>query len=296
MITQEMIQPMIGMNGKWENETTFRVDPLVYGYMSPIQKIEIESEGIRIVSSSVTATEWWRNFMPITGCPRYKGSQVVIADYFDPFCQEGRCEEACGAEDDFVELSAGRLRLLEDNDHIVRLFPRLQQFLEHALALVEQTNQELGVGIGLEFTQNNMALGARVFTDREVFAKHCHAFKTLYPQITHIQGKLDTGHLPAPSDFSGDDIDDVINEAKYYALLEAVRLETGDMLTFITGRRGGEVDGNQFHLPNESLTYTMLPHRVEANRAGSYMGMIDYKKGIQQMQQFVSTTLGGGRW
>ncbi len=109
MNPQNQIASILGMTGKWDdNQSVFKVDPLVYGYLSPIQKLEIEAlGGWHLVSSPITNIEWWHWFMPVSSCPRYKGHLVEISDRYDPFCKAAACSEACGAEDGFVDLSAG---------------------------------------------------------------------------------------------------------------------------------------------------------------------------------------------
>ncbi|MBT9544090.1 MAG: hypothetical protein IV090_01740 [Candidatus Sericytochromatia bacterium] len=278
MDTREMIQTMIGFGGKWESEHRFRVDPLTYGYLTPIEKVEIEFGGLVLSSSPLTNTEWWHHLMPAMGLP--------------PHIKVDESE----IEDGFVELSAGKLSLLDDAEFIENHFIRLYTYLSRAMSMIEKTNTVLTMGIGLDLSGSVMRLQSRVVTDQDLFIRNCEAFKKLYSKITDIHGKVDTSILPQPSDFNGQDIEDIIRESKFYALMEAVRLESMDILSYIMSKKGGQVDGFEYQLPKERMVYRVHPNRIEAHRAGNYMGMIGFDKGIKQMQQFFATTLGGGRW
>lgn len=299
MSIRDIIETSVGFKGKWENyNMNFIVDPLTYGYMTPIQRVDIESEGVHIQSSPITNTEWWTNFMPTNSCPRFKGKAIEIEDYFNDFCKDGKCEEACGAEDGFVDLSAARLRVLDDAEFIDNLYPRLQLFLNRTAEILEKVNQEEDVGIGLDLNTPFIKLHTRVANDQAAITSHMNSMKKLYTLITNIHGKIDTSVLPPAASFNDEEPteDSVIAEAKYYAMKEAVRLESVDILNFLVNKKGGKVEGNKYVLPNEDMYYELLSDKIVANRSNLYMGNVGFDKGVQQLQQFFQTTLGGGRW
>lgn len=278
MDTREMIQSTVGFTGKWETERRFRVDSLTYGYLTPIERVDIEFGGLVLTSSPLTNIEWWHNLMPAMGLPShisYDQSEV---------------------EDGFIELSAGRLNLLEDAEFLEHHFTRLYSFLSRAMSMIEKTNTVLSMGIGIDYSGTILRLQSRVVTDQDLFVRNVEAFKKLYAKITDIHGKVDTSILPQPSDFNGNDIEDIIRESKFYALKEAVRQESLDILAYIISKKGGQIAGNEYVLPKDRMIYRVFPNRIESHRAGSYMGAIGFDKGIKQMQQFFATTLGGGRW
>jgi len=299
MNLQAQIESLAGFSGKWnEQGTVFRADPLVYGYLIPVQRIEIEAAGVHLLSSPITNTEWWHQFMPLNGCPRYKGQLVEIPDRYDPFCQAGKCDEACGAEDGFVDLSAGRLRLIEDAEAVAQKFPRLHAYLQRAEQLTQAARDAEGVSIMLDTSLSVVDLRARIQPDPDNLARHLAVFKQLYPQITQIHDKVNTAFLPQPKDFSDVTIteESILEEARFYALQEGVRQEALDMLNFLVTRKGGNIVENEYHLPQEQMVYTLLNHRIEATRNGLYMGTEGFSKGVQEVQKFFQTTLGGGRW
>lgn len=273
-----MIKTTLGFGGKWENEFKFRVDPLTYGYLVPIERVEIEFGGILISSSPLTNTEWWQHLMPSMGIPQH-------IEY-----------DSSSIEDGFVELSAGRLSLIDDADFLENHFQRLYTYLSRAMSMIERTNEVLQMGIGLEINKSLVRLQSRIVTDQELLVRNCEAFKKLYTKITDIQGKVDTSVLPEPMNFQGHDIEDIIQESKFYALKEATRLETLDILSYIISKKNGSIDDQDYILPNDKMIYKLYSNRIEALRAGSYMGQTGFDKGIKQIQQFFATTLGGGRW
>lgn len=278
MEIREMIKSTIGFGGKWENDFKYRVDPLTYGYLVPIERVEVEFGGILITSSPLTNTEWWCHLMPAMAIPEhipYEREQV---------------------EDGFIELSAGRLNLLEDADFLEHHFTRLYSFLSRAMSMIERTNEVLQMGIGVEVDKTVVRLQSRIETDQELLVRNCEAFKKLYTKITDIQGKVDTSVLPDPGNFNGNDVDNIIQESKYYALKEATRLEAIDILSYIISKKQGEIDGTDYILPHDKMIYKLYSNRIEALRSGTYMGNIGFDKGIKQLQQFFATTLGGGRW
>lgn len=297
-ITQDL-EKLIGFKGQWDSEQkVFRIDPLTYGYLSPLQRVEVESQGLYLISSPITNTEWWHQFMLVSGCPRLKGQWVVIHDAFDSRCKAGECAEACGAEDGFVDLSAGRFRVDEDREFLNQRFARLAFFLERAEKLIAKIKAETGCGILLNTQGSVLDLRARILPQPEQIAKYAEAFKQLYGAITLVQGKVSTAYLPKPGDYSDVAITEasVIEEARFYALQEAVRQEAMDILAFLVKRKGGQIIENDYYLPVEQMTYTLLHNRIEAMRSGLYMGSEGFKKGVQELQMFFQTTLGGGRW
>ncbi len=299
MDLQAQIEKTLGYSGNWnEDRTSFRVDPLTYGYLSPIQRVELEAGGIHLISSPITNTEWWHWFMPISSCPRYKGHLVKIKDRFDAFCRAGACTEACGADDGFVDLSAARLRLQEEAQLIENLFPRLQAYLNRAERLKDEVCKSQSVGILLDNNQAVVSLYSRLRPEPASFTRHVQAYQQLYPMITGVQGKVNTAYLPHPKTYSRDDLDEqsVLEEARFHSLVEAVRQEALDMMHFLLSRKGGFIEDNIYHLNQDNMSYTLHNNRIEASRAGLYMGNEGFKKGIQELQRFFQTTLGGGRW
>lgn len=297
METQRQIEQALGLKGSWnEQQLIFRVDPLVYGYMVPLQRLELRHERIYLYSSPLTNTEWWHQFMPVTSCPRYKGQQLEVADSFDSACRSAQCAEACGAEDQFVDLSAGRLPLEAESPYLSHAFPRLQAFLDYAQQIQTQFCQETQLQISLDYQRH--LLGLQAHTPLTQLRDYAEGFQHLYQAITQIQGKVNTSYLPPAPDYSDVDItpENVMAEARYYGMVEAVRLEALDMLAFLVERKGGSQDQNEYFLPSNQLSYRLYPSRIEAYRSGLYMGREGFKKGVQELQQFFQTTLGGGRW
>lgn len=278
MEIREMIKTTIGFGGKWENDFKYRIDPLTYGYLVPIERVEIEFGGILMTSSALTNTEWWHHMMPAMAIPKH-------IEY-----------DTDAVEDGFLELSAGRLDLLEDADFLEHHFTRLYTFLSRAMSMIERTNEVLQMGIGLVIQEGCVRLQARLVTDQELLVRNCEAFKKLFSKITDIHGKVDTGVLPDPGDFNSNEIENIIAESKYYALIEATRLESLDILNYIMTKKKGTVEDNDYILPADKMLYKLYPNRIEAYRSGGYMGRTGFEKGVKQIQQFFATTLGGGRW
>lgn len=288
-----------GLSGNWSaDQRHFRSDPLVYGYLTPIQQLDIEPGGLQIVSSPVTNTEWWHQFIPVSTCPRYKMQGIRIPDGHADFCLQGQCDTACGAEDGFVDLSAGRLRLIEEASLIQLRFPRLDFFLARAERLTREVNASQQTHLMLDISERVVRLRARIQPDMASLVRHLSAFRQLYPQITQIHDKVNTAFLPQPKDFSDVAIteESVLEEARFYALQEGVRQEAVDILRFLVERKGGSISENEYYLPQEQMVYTLMPLRIEAARSGLYMGTEGFRKGVQEVQRFFQTTLGGGRW
>ncbi len=278
MDIREMVKTTLGFGGKWENDFKYRVDPLTYGYLVPIERVNIEFGGIMLTSSPITNVEWWTHLMPAMGIPEdisYDKSRV---------------------EDGFIELSAGRLDLMENADFLEHHFTRLYTFLSRAMSMVERTNEVLKMGIGMELTGTVLRLQARIETDQELLVRNCEAFKKLYAKITDLHGKVDASVVPPAGAFHGNDVDSIIQESKYYALKEATRLESLDIMNYIVTKKSGIVEDNDYILPADKMIYKLEPDRIEALRSGSYMGRVGFDQGVKQVQQFFATTLGGGRW
>jgi hypothetical protein len=174
----------------------------------------------------------------------------------------------------------------------------LAYFLERAEKLIAKLKTETGCGILLNTQGSILDLRARILAQPDQIAKYAEAFKQLYGAITLVQGKVSTAYLPSPGDYSDVAITEasVIDEARFYALQEAVRQEAVDILAFLVKRKGGQIIDNDYYLPVEQMTYTLLHNRIEAMRSGLYMGSQGFKKGVQELQMFFQTTLGGGRW
>jgi hypothetical protein len=293
------LENLTGLKGHWnQDQTVFRTDPLVYGYLSPIQRIECESQGVYMISGPVTHTEWWHQFMPVSSCPRRKGQALRIRDSFDSACLEARCQEACGAEDGFVDLSAGRFRVDQEREFLNQRFPRLAFFLARAEGLTQEMRSTSGCGILLDTATPVLDLRARFLATPENLRRYTRAFQELYGRITQLQGKLNAAFLPPPTEYSDVHINEeqVLAEARYYALQEAVRQEALDILAFLVHKKGGQIMENEYYLPVEQVTYTLRHNRIEARRSGLYMGAEGFRKGVHELQQFFQTTLGGGRW
>ena len=278
MDIREMVKTTLGFGGKWENEFKYRVDPLTYGYLVPIERVDIEFGGIMLTSSPITNTEWWEHLMPAMAIP------------------EGISYDKNQVEDGFIELSAGRLDLMEDFEFLEHHFTRLYTFISRAMSMVERTNEVLKMGIGLEMDKTVLRLQSRIETDQELLVRNCEAFKKLYAKITDIHGKVDASVPPQPGNFQGNDVDSIIQESKFYAIKEATRLETMDIMNYIINKKNGLIEDYDYILPSDKMIYKLEPNRIEAVRSGSYMGRIGFDQGVKQVQQFFATTLGGGRW
>ncbi len=294
----EALQDLFQLTGKWQaNGTIYQSDPIERGYLVGIESLSLAGAELELRSSALTHTEWWHHFIPVNTCPRYRGQLLEIADDFDVYCQKAACDEACGAEDRFVDLSAGRLRLAHDRAYIAQGFHRLQAYLTLVTESVDEINQQQGLRIELQAQNNRLRLQAKSPIDPQTLKRYQQAFQSIYPQLTQIYGKANTSSLPPAPNYSEVDItpESVIEEARYYALIEATYLEALDMLQFLVLKKGGSQEDNIYYLP-EQITYHRFQQRLEAYRSGLYMGRVGFKKGSQEIQQFFQTTLGGGRW
>ena len=75
-----------------------------------------------------------------------------------------------------------------------------------------------------------------------------------------------------------------------------VRLGAEDLLKNIVKEKDGRVDNKFYLIENGRIRYNLKPHSIEAFREDLYMGNINFKKGLKEVEHFLSTTLGGGRW
>lgn len=269
----------------------WQADP-ASGPLLPLASVIREGEQVRLTSGLVTRTGWWEAFMPESCCPRYRGA-LAVPDSVAAFCLAGDCQSGCGAEDGFVELKANRFRLLSDQAVIDRLFPALSRFLARAGRLAEELNQIHGT-----LWQLNLA------NDRPVFAAvcpesalqaHVEAIQLLYPEATGVRGKVDLTQAPGATldQLDLDQDDDLMTYAKLLAFQEAVRDEVVRELGKLAVSRGGTAQEDKVSF--SGLTY-YFREQLEAERDSLYMGRISYREGVPRIQDFVRTTLGGGRW
>lgn len=284
------------LSGKWVGNT-FKVNFRESGYLLPVSSVEIVNDSIYISSSSLTNIEWWTKFTPNSQCPRYLG-HLDIKDSYTPYCIDGKCIEACGAEDGFVELSAARFRLLEDAEIIRNGFKRLQEFLDRALRLSQEFNQIFNVNIQIDIkTQYPFFFTSLPLNSSEFDIKNTiEALFTIYHEITDIRGKIDIELFHINEDYDPVSEDGLIQESKNYGLQEMVRLATKDLLEEIMKERHGEIEGKFYLLDRGKMRYILRSNRVEAIRDELYMGNVTYNKGLKEVQEFLSVTLGGGRW
>jgi hypothetical protein len=282
--------------GKWENNT-FKVNFKESGYLLPIEKVELDNRRIFMKSSSFTNIEWWTKFNPIDQCPRFMGA-LHIDDEFAPYCKEAKCVTACGADDGFVELSAARFRLMEDSNVIRTSFKRLQEFLDRALRLANEFNQTFDVDIKVDMTTKTPFFYAElpILTDSSVINNYIEAFMTLYPEITDIRGKIDIDDFIINEDFDTTTEEGLVQEGKTYGLQEMVRMASKDLLEEVVKQKGGSAEGKFYLIDHGKMRYVFRNNRIEALRDELYMGNVTFKKGIKEVEQFLSVTLGGGRW
>lgn len=269
----------------------WQADP-ANGPLVPLTRIARADDQVVLTSGTVTRTGWWEAFLPQARCPRYQGA-LTIQDGTLAHCLAGDCETGCGAEDGFVALKANRFRPMSEREVIQRLFPYLERFLTRAGHLAEELNQVHGT-----LWQLNLA------TDRPVFeakcpepavSAHMEAIQMLYPEATGVRGKIDLTQPPKASidelDLGQDD--DLMAYSRLLAFQEGVRDEAVRELGKLAISRGGTATDEQVSF--SGLTYHFR-EQVEAERDGLYMGRIAYREGIPRLQEFIRTTLGGGRW
>ncbi|MFN8673427.1 MAG: hypothetical protein U0457_15250 [Candidatus Sericytochromatia bacterium] len=284
------------IKGNWKNNT-FLVNKKESGYLVPIEKIEIFKDEIIIKSSHFTNTEWWTKFTPISECPRYMG-RLVIEDTYTPFCMKGKCSQACGVDDGFTELSAARFRLVEDREIIENGFKRLQEFLDRTYRLTSEFNETFGVEILIYLGSQNPYFFSKFprTSDEFQIQNYISAFMTLYPEINDIRGNMDIEDFVIGDDFDPVDESGLVHEAKNYALQEMVRLASQEALEEVINARQGKIDGKFYLIDNGKMRYILRPTKIEAIRDELYMGNVGFKKGFNEVKQFISITLGGGRW
>lgn len=252
---------------------------------------------MRIKSSPITNIEFWTKFTPIHQCPRFEGA-LYIPDDYAPFCQQTKCNTACGADEGFVELSAARFRLNEESEIIKENFKRLQQFLDRCYSLMEEFQSLFGVDIKLDTSSTKPYFYSELYApfDENIIQNYIEAYKTLYPEITDIRGKIDIESFTLDEDYDPLSEAGLVQEARIYNLQEMVRLAAKDILTTTVKNKDGDIDGNFYLIDNGKLRYLLKPNTIEAYRDELYMGNVSFKKGINEINNFVITTLGGGRW
>jgi hypothetical protein len=282
--------------GKWENNV-YKVDHKQAGYLVPVEIVALTKDSIIIKSSAITNIEWWTKFTPIDKCPRFMGA-LEIEDEYAPFCRLGKCNEACGAEDGFVELSAGRFRLAEDSNIIKNEFKRLQEFLDRANRLIDEFKSTFDVEIQLYPGTNSPYLYSMLKrpVDENVIRNYLEAFITIYTEITDIRGSVDIEAFTLNEDFDPVSEDGLVQESRNYGLQEMVRIGAQDLLNDVIKQKNGNVEGNFYLIDHGKMRYVLRPTRVEAVRDELYMGNVTFKKGLKDVQDFLVTTLGGGRW
>lgn len=298
-IERENIRNVIGrslQHGSWKDHS-FIIDHKQAGYLIPIERVDMLGGVVKIQSSPITNTEYWTKFTPIHQCPRFEGA-LYIPDEYAPFCQQTKCNTACGADEGFVELSAARFRLVEESEIIKNSYQRLQQFLDRCYSLIEEFKNLFGVDIHLDISTNKPYFYSEIYMpfDENVIQNYIEAYKTLYPEITDIRGKIDIERFSISDDYDPVSEAGLVEEARTYNLQEMVRLSAKDILSDVVKHKEGEVDGNFFLIEHGKLRYLLKPNSIEAYRDELYMGSVGFKKGISEINNFVTTTLGGGRW
>lgn len=282
--------------GHWKDHS-FIIDHKQAGYLVPVERIDMVGGVVRIQSSSITNTEYWTKFTPIHQCPRFEGA-LYIPDEYAPFCQQAKCNTACGADEGFVELSAARFRLLEESEIIKNSYQRLQQFLDRCYNLIDEFKNLFGVDIKLDISTQKPFFYSEIYMpfDENVIQNYIEAYKTLYPEITDIRGKIDIERFALNEDYDPVSEAGLVEEARTYNLQEMVRLSAKDMLSDVVKEKSGEVDGNFYLIDHGKFRYLLKPNSIEAYRDELYMGSVGFKRGINEINNFVTTTLGGGRW
>ena len=282
--------------GQWQGNS-FIIDKKESGYLLAIERIELDSSKMKISSSSVTNTEMWTKFTPIHQCPRFEGA-LYIPDEYASYCKDAQCNTACGAEDGFVELRAARFRLIEESEIIKNQYRRLQQFLDRCYSMMEEFKSIFGVEIKLDISSHKPFFYSELYApfEENTVRNYIEAYKTLFPEITDIRGKVDIDSFYLDEDYDPVSEDGLIQEAKTYNLQEMVRLGAEDILAQTIKNKDGKVEGKFYLIDNGKLRYLLKNHTIEAYREDLYMGNVSFKKGLNEITNFVSTTLGGGRW
>lgn len=294
---KENLSELLGyIKGEWK-DNVFHVNKKDSGYLVPIEKIELFHDEIAIKSSPFTNTEWWTKFTHNMECPRYMG-KLMIQDAYTNFCINGKCELACGVDEGFTELSAARFRLLEEKDIIKDGFKRLQSFLDRAFNLVNEFNETMNVNIGVYLGTQKPYFYSKSSIDLDYFElqNYISAYLTLYPEINDIRGNVDIDEFTLNDDFDPVDDSGLVQEARNYGLQEMVRLATHDLLEDVITKKAGNIDGNFYLIDHGKMRYVLKSNKVEAIRDELYMGNVSFKKGLNEIKNFISVTLGGGRW
>ncbi len=294
---KQVIKDSLGnYKGEWKNNS-FIINKKESGYLLPIEKIELDGSKLKICSSLLTNTEMWTKFTPIHQCPRFEGA-LYIPDEYATYCQDAKCNTACGAEDGFVELSAGRFRLIQESEIIKNQYKRLQQFLDRCYSMMDEFQSIFGVEIKLDINTHKPFFYSEFYSpfNENVITNYIEAYKTLYPEITDIRGKIDIDSFYLDEDYDPVSENGLIQEAKVYNLQEMVKLGAEDILKDTIKNKDGSIEGNFFLIDNGRLRYLLKNHTIEAYRDELYMGNVSFKKGLNEIHSFVSTILGGGRW
>ncbi|MBC7475672.1 MAG: hypothetical protein H7263_15410 [Candidatus Sericytochromatia bacterium] len=288
-------ESLSSLSGEWKHNI-FQVDHKKSGYLTAIDQIELKSERICLRSSQVTNIEWWTKFTPIHLCKRFEGA-LYIPDEWAPFCQVAKCNIACGADDGFVELSAARFRLIEESNIISSEFKRLQQFLDRCYRLIEEFKETFNVEIQLDINSKKPFFYSEINIGEEnMIRNYLEAYMTLYPEITDIRGNIDIDNFVLNEDYDPISEDGLVQEAQTYGLQEIVKLGSEDLLHDLVIQKDGKVDGKFYLIDSSKLRYVLKPNMIEAFREDLYMGNVTFKKGLKEVERFLSTTLGGGRW
>jgi len=284
------------ITGRWI-DNVFTVNKKESGYLVPIEKIELNEDKIIIKSSPITNTEWWTKITQVEHCPRFKGL-LQIDDDFNKYCLNARCSEACQAEDGFVDLSAGRFRLIEDNEIIQNSFKRLQHFLDRAYNLLDEYNSTFEVDIKIDKSSTKPFLYSEISpsSNYNIIRNYIDAYTTVYPELTDIRGKIDIENFELNDDYDPVSEDGLIEESRNYALQEMVKLAAIDMLEDIIRQKDGFKDGKFYLIDKGKLRYILGSNSIEAVKDELYMGTVSFKKGITDVQKFFGITIGGGYW
>jgi hypothetical protein len=287
------IDQTIGLKGTDGPE--WHVDQRLHGPFAPLLYAAETPDGVHLVSSSLTNTEWWQTFMPRTLCPRLGGA-LGIDDWVEPFCKAEQCADACGVEDGFVELRANRFRLAADAEIIDKRFPQLHAFLDRADRLVAGQNQARTTG--WQVSRQYQLPCLEVMVPPDYVPSHLQGLAAMWASLTGVSGSVDVDHFP-PFDIESLDIDSdegLMAMAQHYALREILRNRAEFLLADLVAERGGEVAGNEYKL-SSGLRY-VINHQIECyvGDKGGYMGAVPFTGGLAEIRQFVATTLGGGRW
>ncbi len=272
----------------------WNVDQRKHGPFAPLLYATETADGVHLVSSPLTQTEWWQTFMPTTLCPRYDG-KLGIDDWVEPYCKAKNCVEACKAEDGFVELRANRFRLAVDAEIIYKRFPHLHEFLDRAEKLVVAHNQAKGMGWQLAREYPLPCL--QVMVPQDYVVPHLQGLAAIFTLLTGVLPDADVEVLP-PFDIEAIDIDTesgLMATAQYYGLLEVLRRKAEFLFTDLIAEKGGEQNGSEFKLAS-GLRY-IVSTNVECYMGETgYMGQLEFKLGLAEIRRFIATTLGGGRW